>query len=171
MPSNHNILCHPFLLLLLCSFQLPSPIFIILAKLFSCLSISYIIIHYVNQIMASGPITPWQRDGETIKTVTGFIFLSSKINANGDYSHEVKRRLFLGWKAMIKPFSILKSRDITLPTKVHLIKAMAFPVVTYGCENWSIKKAERWRIDAFELWCRRRLLRFPGLLRDQTSQS
>ena len=97
------------------------------------------------------------RDGETMKTVTDFIFLGSKINADGDYSHEIKRCFFLGWKTMTKLFSILKSRDITLPTKVHLVKAMAFPVVIYGCESWNIKKAECWRIDAFELLCWRRL--------------
>ena len=111
--------------------------------------------------MASGPITSWQIDGETMKTVTEFIFLGSKITADGDYSHEIKRCLFLERKAMTNLDSILKSRDITLPTKVHLVKAMVFPVVMYGCESWTIKKAECQRIDAFELWCWRRLLRVP----------
>ena len=115
-----------------------------------------------TKIMASGPITSWQIDGET---VTGFIFLGSKITADGDYSHEIKRRLFLGRKAMINLDSILKSRDITLPTKVHLVKAMVFPVVMYGCESWTIRKAEHQRIDAFELWCWRRLLRVPWTAR------
>ena len=109
--------------------------------------------------MASGPITSWQIDGETVETVSGFIFLGSKITADGDCSHEIKRRLFLGRKVMTNLGSILKSRDITLPTNVHLVKAMVFPVVMYGCESWTVKKAERRRIDAFELWCWRRLLR------------
>ena len=108
--------------------------------------------------MASGPITS-QIDGETMETVTDFIFLGSKITADHDYSHEIKRRLLLGRKAMINLDSILKSRDITLPTKVHLVKSMVFPVVMYGYESWTIKKAEHQRIDAFELWCWRRLLR------------
>ena len=108
--------------------------------------------------MASGPITSWQIDRETLETVDDFIFLGSKITADGDCSHEIKRRLFLGRKVMTNLDSILKSRDITLSTKVHLIKAMVFPVVTYGCESWTIKKAGRRRIDAFELWCWRRLL-------------
>ena len=111
-----------------------------------------------TKIMASGPITSWQIDGETMETVRDFIFLDSKITADGDCSHEIKRCLFLGRKAMTNLDSILKSRDITLPTKVHIVKAMVFPVVMYGCENWTIKKAECRRIDAFELWCRRRLL-------------
>jgi len=111
--------------------------------------------------MASGPITSWQIDGETVETVADFIFLGSKITADGDCSHEIKRRLLLGRKVMINLDSILKSRDITLPTKVCLVKAMVFPVVTYGCESWTIKKAECRRIDAFELWCWRRLLRVP----------
>ena len=111
--------------------------------------------------MASGPIISWQIDGETVETVADFIFLSSKITADGDCSREIKRRLLLGRKVMINLDSILKSRDITLPTKVHLIKAMVFPVVMYGCEIWTIKKAEHRRIDAFELWCWRRLLRVP----------
>ena len=104
------------------------------------------------KIMASGPITSWQTDGETMETVTDFLFLGSKITADGDCSHEVKRRLLLERKAMTNLDSILKSRDITLSTKVHLVKAIVFPGVMYGCESWTIKKAER-RIDAFELWC------------------
>ena len=112
--------------------------------------------------MASGPITLWQIDGET---VLDFIFLGSKITADGDYSHEIKRRLFLGRKVMTNLDSILKSRDITLPTKVCLVKAMVFPVVMYGCESWTIKKAECQRIDGFELWCWRRLLRVPWTAR------
>ena len=108
--------------------------------------------------MASGPITSWQIDGETMETVTDFIFFCSKITADGDCSHEIKRRLLLGRKVMTNLDSILKSRNITLPTKVCLVKAMVFPVVMYGCESWTIKKAERQRIDAFELWCWRRLL-------------
>ena len=103
--------------------------------------------------MASGPITSWQIDGETMEIVTDFIFLGSKITADGDCSHEVKRRLLLGRKFMTNLDSILKSRHITLPTKVHIVKAMVFPVVMYGCESWTLKKAERRRIDAFELWC------------------
>jgi len=109
--------------------------------------------------MAFGPIPSWQIDGETIETVTEFIFLGSKITADGDCSHDIKRHLLFGRKAMTNLDSILKSRDITLPTKVHLIKAMVFSVVMYGCESWTIKKAERQRIDAFELWCWKRLLR------------
>ena len=115
--------------------------------------------------MASGPITSWQIDGETVETVTDFIFLGSKITADGDCSCEIKRRLLLGRKAMTNLESILKSRDITLPTKVRLVKAMVFPVVMYGCESWTIKKAECLRIDAFELWCRRRLVRIPWTAR------
>ena len=111
--------------------------------------------------MASGPITSWQIDGETVETVTGFIFLGSKITADGDCSHEIKRHLLLGRKVMTNLDSILKSRGITLPTNVHLVKAMVFPVVTYGCESWIIKKAECQRIDALELRCWRRLLRVP----------
>ena len=103
--------------------------------------------------MASSPITSWQIDGETVETVNDFIFLDSKITADGDCSHLIKRRLLLGRKVMTNLESILKSRDITLPTKVHLVKAMVFPVVMYGCESWIIKKAERRRTDAFELWC------------------
>ena len=110
-----------------------------------------------TKIMASCPITSWQIDGETMETVTDFIFLGSKITADGDWSHEIKRRLLFGRKVMTNIDSILKSRGITLPTKVHLVKVMVFPVVMYGCESWTIKKAERLRIDAFELWCCRRL--------------
>ena len=106
-----------------------------------------------TKIMASGPISSWQIDGETVETVAEYIFLGSKITADGDCSHEIKRRLLLGRKVMTKLDSVLKSRDITLVTKVHLVKAMVFPVVMYGCESWTIKKAERRRIDAFELWC------------------
>ena len=117
------------------------------------------------KIMVSGPITSWQIDGETVETVTDFILGGSKITADGDCSHEIKRRLLLGRKVMTNLDNILKSRDITLPTKVHLLKAMVFPVVMYGCESWTIKKAEHWRIDAFELWCWRRLLRGPWTAR------
>ena len=112
-----------------------------------------------TNIMASGPITSWQIDGETVETVTDFVLGGSKITADGEFSHEIKRRLLLGRKVMTKLDSILKSRDITLPTKVRLVKAMVFPVAMYGCESWTIKKAERQRTDAFELWCWRRLLR------------
>ena len=118
-----------------------------------------------TKIIAPGPITSWQIDRETIETVTDFIFVGSKITADGDCSHEFKRRLLLVRKVMTNLDSILKSRDITLSTKVHLVKAMVFPVVMYGCESWTIKKAERWRIDAFELWCWRRLLRVPWTAR------
>ena len=117
------------------------------------------------KIMASGPITSWEIDGETVETVADFIFLSSKITADGDCSHEIKRHLLLGRKVMTNLDSILKSRDITLSTKVHLVKAMVFPVVMYGCESWTIKKTECRRIDAFELWCWRRLLRVPWTAR------
>ena len=120
--------------------------------------------------MASGPITSWQIDGETVETVSDFIFLLSKITADGDCSHEIKRCLLLGRKVMTNLDSVLKSRDITLSTKVHLVKAMVFPVVMYGCESWTIKKAERRRIDAFGLWCWRRLLRVPWTVR-RSSQS
>ena len=112
-----------------------------------------------TKIMASSPITSWQIDGEKVETVADFIFWGSKITADGDCSQEIKRRLLLGRKAMTNLESILKSRDITLPTNVHLVKAMVFPVVTYGYESWTIKKAECQRIDAFELWCWRRPLR------------
>ena len=111
-----------------------------------------------TKIMVSDPITSWEIDGETVETVSDFNFLGSKITANGDCSHEIRRRLLLGRKVMTNLDSIFKSRDITLPTKVHLVKAMVFPVVIYGCESWTVKKAECWRIDAFELWCWRRLL-------------
>ena len=116
-------------------------------------------------IMASSPITSWQIDGETMETVTDFIFLGSKSTADGDFSHEIKRCLLLGRKAMTNPDSLLKIRDITLLTKVCLVKAMVFPVVMYGCESWTIKKAECWRTDASELWCWRRLLRVPWTAR------
>ena len=112
-----------------------------------------------TKIIASGPITSWLIDGETVEAVSDFIFWGSKITADGDCSHEIKRRLLLGRKVMTNLDSILKSRDITLPTNVRLVKAMVFPVVTYGCESWTVKKAERRRIDGFELWCWRRLLR------------
>ena len=115
--------------------------------------------------MASGPITSWEIDGETVETVTDFVFLGFKITTDGDCSHEIKRRLLLGRKVMTNLDSILKSRDITLPTNVHLVKAMVFPVVMYGCESWTIKKAECRRINAFELWCWRRLLRVPWIAR------
>jgi len=118
-----------------------------------------------TKIMASGPITSWQVDGETMETVTDLIFLGSKIIADGDCSHEIKRLLLLGRKAVTNLDSILKSRDITLPTKVCVVKAMVFPVVMYECESWTIKKAECRRIDAFELWCWRRLLRVPWTAR------
>ena len=119
-----------------------------------------------TKIMASGPITSWEIDGET---VSDFIFLGSKITADGDCSHEIKRRLLLGRKVMTNLHSIFKSRDITLSTKVYLVKAMVFSVVMYGCESWTVKKAEHRRIDAFELWCWRRLLRDLGLQGDPTS--
>ena len=118
-----------------------------------------------TKIMASGPITSWQIDGEIVETVTDFIFLGSRITTDGDCSHDIKRRLLLGRKVITNPDSILKSRDITLSTKVHLVKAMVFPVVMYGCESWTVKKAERRRIDAFELWCWRRLFRVPWTAR------
>ena len=118
-----------------------------------------------TKIMASGPITSWQIDGEIVETVADFTFLGSKIAADGDCSHEIKRRLLLARKAMTNLDSILKSREITLPTKICLVKAMVLPVVMYGCESWTIKKAECRRIDAFELWCQRRLLRVPWTAR------
>ena len=118
-----------------------------------------------TKIVASGSTTSWQIDEETMETVKDFIFLGSKITADGDYSHEIKRHLLLGRKVMTNLDSILKTRDITLPTKVHLVKAMVFPVVMCGCESWTIKKAEHQRIDAFELWCWRRLLRVPWTAR------
>ena len=118
-----------------------------------------------TKIMASGPITSWQIDGETVETVADFLLRGSKITADGDCSQEIKRRLLLGRKVMTNLDSILKSRDITLYTKVHLVKAMFFPVVMYGCESWTVKKAEHWRTDTFELWCWRRLLRVPWTAR------
>ena len=118
-----------------------------------------------TKIMASGPITSWQIVGETMETVRDFIFLGSKITADGECSHEIKRHLLLGRKTMTNLESILQSRDITLPTKVCLVKAMVFPLVKYGCESWTIMKAEHRRIDAFELWCWRRLLRGPWTAR------
>ena len=120
--------------------------------------------------MASGPITSWEIDGETVETVADSILGGSKITADGDCSHEIKRHLLFGRKAMTNLDSILKSRDITLPTKVHLVKPIVFPVVIYGYESWTINKAEHRQIDAFELWCWRRLLRVPGLQGGQTSQ-
>ena len=117
------------------------------------------------KIMASGPITSWDIDGETVETVSDFVFLGSKITVDGDCSHEIKRHLLLGRKVMTNLDSIFKSRDITLPTKVHLVKAMVFPVVINRCESWTVKKAERRRIDAFELWCWVRLLRVPWTAR------
>ena len=118
-----------------------------------------------TKIIASGPTTSWQTDGETMDTVTDFMFLGSKITADGDCSHEIKRCLLLGRKTMTYLDSILKARDITLPTNVCLVKAMVFPVVRWGCESWTIKKAKHQRIDAFELWCWRRLLRVPWTAR------
>ena len=118
-----------------------------------------------TKIMASGPIISWQIDGETVETVTDFILGGSKITADGDCTHEIKRHLLFGRKAMTNLDSILKSRDTTLPTKVHLVKAMVFPVVMYGCESWIIKKTEHRKIDAFELWCWRRPLRIPWTAR------
>ena len=115
--------------------------------------------------MASSPITSWEIDGETVGTVSDFILGGSKITANGDFSHEIKRCLFLGWKVMTYLDGVFKSGDITLPTKVHLVKAMVFPVIMYGCESWTVKKAEHQRIDAFELWCWRRLLSVPWTAR------
>ena len=115
--------------------------------------------------MASSPITSWEIDGETVETVTDFIFLGSKITTDGDCSHEIKRCLLFGRKVMTNLGSILESRDITLPAKVHLVKAMVFPVVMYGCESWTVTKAEGQKIDAFELWCWRRLLRVPWTAR------
>ena len=118
-----------------------------------------------TKIMASSPITSWKIDGETVETVLDFILGGLKITADGDCSHEIKRCLLLGRKVMTNLDSIFKSRDISLSTKIHLVKAMVFPVVMYGCESWSVKKAERRRIDAFELWCWRRLLRVPWTAR------
>ena len=121
--------------------------------------------HSFNLQFPYGPITSWQIDGETVETVADFIFLGSRITADGDCRHEMKRHLLLGRKVMTNLHSILKSRNITLSTKVHLVKGMVFPVVMYGCESWTIKKAEHRRIDAFELWCWRRLLRVPWTAR------
>ena len=118
-----------------------------------------------TKIMASCPITSWEIDGETVETVSDFIFGGSKITADGDFSHEIKRCLLLGGKVMTNLDTIFKNRDITLPTKVHLVKAMVFPMVMYGCESWTVKKAKGRRIDAFELWCWRRLLRVPWTAR------
>ena len=118
-----------------------------------------------TKIMASGRITSWEIDGETVETVVNFIFLGSKITADGDCNHEIKRHLLLGRKVMTNVDSILKSRDITLPTKVHLVKVMVFPMVMYRCDSWTVKKAEHRRIDTFELWCWRRLLRVPWTAR------
>ena len=118
-----------------------------------------------TKIMASSPITSWQIDGETVETMTDFIFLGFKITVDGDCSHEIKRCLLLGRKVLSNLDSVLKSTDITLPTKVHLVKAMFFPVVMYGCESWTVKKAEHQRIDTFELWCWKRLLRVPWTAR------
>ena len=125
-----------------------------------------------TKITASGPITSWEIDGETLEAVSDFIWGGSKITADGDCRHEIKRRLLLGRKVTTNLDSIFKSRDITLPTKVRLVKALVFPVVMYGCESWTIKKAERRRVDSFELWCWRRLLReFLGLQGDPTNPS
>ena len=121
--------------------------------------------------MASGTITSWEIDGETVETVSDFVLGSSQITADGDCSHEIKRCLLLGRKVITNLDSILKSRDITLPTEFHLVKAMVFPVVIYGCEIWTVKKAERQRIDAFELWCWRRFLRVPWTARRSTNPS
>ena len=124
-----------------------------------------------TKIIASGPMTSWQIDGETGETVSDFILRGSRITADGDCSHEIKRRLLLGRKVMTNLDSIFESRDITLPTKVRLVKAMVFPVVMYGCESWTVKKAEQQRIDAFELWCWRRLLRVPRTARRSNQAS
>ena len=126
---------------------------------------SWIKIKLIWEMMASSPITSWKIDGETVETVPDFIFLGSKITADGDCSHEIKRHLLLGRKVMTNLDSIFKSRDITLPTKIRLVKAMVFPLVMYGCESWTVKKAEHQRTDAFELWCWRRLLRVPWITR------
>ena len=124
-----------------------------------------------TKIMTSDPMTSQQIDGETMETVTDFIFLGSKITVDDDFSHEFKRCLLLERKAMTNIDSVLESRDITLMTNIHVVKAMVFPVVMYGCESWTIKKAERQKIDTFELWCQRRLLRILGLQGDPTCQS
>ena len=135
------------------------------------ISLQMSILTFLPWIVEFKHITSWQIDGETVETVADFIFLGSKITADGDCSHEIKRCLLLGRKVMTNLDSILKNRDITLSTKVHLVKAMVFPVVIYGCESWTIKKAEHQRIDALELWCWRRLWESLGLQGDQTSQS
>ena len=122
-----------------------------------------------TKIMVSGPITSWEIDGETVETVSDFILGGSKVTADGDCSHEIKRCLLFGRKVMINLDIVLKSRDITLPTKVRVVQAVVFPVVTYGCESWTLKKSECRRIDAFELWCWRRLLRVPWTARNPTS--
>ena len=124
-----------------------------------------------TKIMASGSITSWQIDGQTVETVIDFIFLGSKITADGDCSHEIRSCLLLGRKAITNIDSVLKSRDTTLPTKIHLVKAMVFPIVMYGCESWTIKKAVCQTVDAFELWCWRRLLKVPWTAGDPTSPS
>ena len=124
-----------------------------------------------TKIMASGPNTSWQIDGETVETVSDFIFLGSKITEDGDFSHEIKRCLLLGRKVMTNLDSILKTRDIALPTKFHLVKAMGFPVVMYGCESWTVNKAEHKNIDAFEQWCWRRLLRVPWTARSSNQST
>ena len=140
-----------------------------LLNLFFCLfCFCFSLVYWLFQktkIMASGPITSWQIDGETVETVADFIFLGSKITADGDCSHEIKRCLLLGRKVMTNLDSILKSRDIALPTKVCLVKAVVFPVVMYGYESWTVNKAEDWGIDAFELWCWRRPLKVPWTAR------
>ena len=149
IPSNHHILCHPI-------FFLP-----LIFQSIRDFQMSQLIV-------ASSPITSWQVDGETMKTVRDYIFLGSKITADDDSSNDIKRPLLFGRKVMTNLDSILKRRDITLPTKVHLVKAMVFPVVMYGCESkygWTVKKAEHQRIDAFELWCWKRLLRVPWTAR------
>ena len=156
MPSNHFILCHPLLLL---------PSIFPRIRVFS--NKSSLHIRWLKSVLPmntqawSCSITSWQIDGETMDTVTDFLFLDSEITADGDFTHEIKRHLLLVRKAMTNLYSILKSWDITRPTTVGVVKATVFPVVMYGCESWTIKKAECWQIDAFELWCWRRLLRVP----------
>ena len=122
-----------------------------------------------TKIMASGPVTEWQIEGKKVEVVTDFLFLGSKITADGDYSHEMRRRLFLGRKAMTNLDSVLKSRDTTLPTKIHIVKAKVFPGVTYSCASWTLEKAEHQRIDVFELWSWRRLLKVPWTARSNQS--
>ena len=148
----------------------PSPVDHVLSELSTITHPSWVALHGMVHsfteldkavVHTSSPIISWQIDGKTMEKVTDFIFLGSKITADGDCSHEIKRCLLLGRKAMTNLDSILKSKDITLLTKLHLVKAMAFPVVTYGCESWILKRAEHWRMDGFELWCWRRLLRVP----------